>query len=219
MALEEALGHPIARYTAEILRPVPIADLAIDVEVVRPGRTVRLGAGTLSDDEGPVLMARAWALRHEHLELPVEVQPSGAELASPEEYDTAPFFPVPWDEGYHTAMEVRFASGGFVELGPATAWMRMRVPLVAGEPITPLSRVLVGADSGNGLSASLDFERWLFINTDLTVHLHRQPDGEWVRFDAKTVAEPHGVGLATTTITDQRGALGHGLQTLLVAQR
>ena len=72
-------------------------------------------------------------------------------------------------------MEYRFVSGRFLEPGPATVWMRMRDALVAGEQPTPLQRVLVAADSGNGVSATLDWSRYLFINVDLSVHLHRLP--------------------------------------------
>ncbi|MDX1658343.1 MAG: thioesterase family protein [Nitriliruptorales bacterium] len=215
--LEETLGAPLARLTSEILRPVPITELTVEVEVLRPGRRVQLGQGTVSDDEGPLLLARAWALRTDEFELPEHVRPEPAGLPPPDECETAPFF-VDWT-GYHDAMEVRFVAGSFLDPGPATAWMRARVPIVEGQEISPLERVIVAADSGNGLSAALDFRQWLFINTDLTVHLHRQPSGEWVCLDTRTVAEPHGVGLATSDISDQQGPLGHGLQTLLVAPR
>jgi hypothetical protein len=129
------------------------------------------------------------------------------------------FFPVPWDEGYHTAMEVRFAAGSFLETGPATAWMRMRVPLVEGEEITPLSRVLTAADSGNGVSAELDFRRYVFINADLTVSMHRHPEGEWVCLDARTMVDGAGVGLAESALYDEKGPLGRSTQTLYVAPR
>ena len=86
-------------------------------------------------------------------------------------------------------MDYRFARGGFRELGPATVWMRMRQPLVAGEEPSPLQRLLAAADSGNGVSATLDLAGHLFINVDLTVHLIRLPVGEWVCLDAITVPE------------------------------
>ena len=81
-------------------------------------------------------------------------------------------------------MEVRFVRGGFVEPGPATAWLRMRHPLVAGEEPSPLQRTLIAADVGNGISAALDFRRFVFVNVDLTVHLERMPAGEWICVDA-----------------------------------
>jgi len=76
-----------------------------------------------------------------------------------------------------------------------------------------------GRRFGNGVSASLDWRRWLFINVDLTVHLHRLPAGEWVCLDAITIAEPEGLGLSDTALYDERGPLGRALQTLLVARR
>ena len=106
-----------------------------------------------------------------------------------------------------------------MEPGPATVWMRMRVPLVAGEEPSPLVRVMVAADSGNGVSAALDWREYVFINVDLTVHLHRHPAGEWVCLDALTLPEETGLGLADTLLSDGRGRIGRAAQTLLVDKR
>jgi hypothetical protein len=127
------------------------------------------------------------------------------------------FFPTGHDVSYHAAMDWLFVRGAFLEPGPATVWMRMRVPLVAGEEPSPLQRVLVAADSGNGVSAELDYQRYLFINTDLSVHLLRMPAGEWVCLDARTHLD--GVGLTDTTLWDERGRIGRAAQTLLVRRR
>ena len=81
----------------------------------------------------------------------------------------------------------------------------MSVPLIEGEEPSPRDRVLVAADSGNGVSAPLDYRRFLFINTDLSVTLRRLPRGEWVGLDAVTYAEPDGVGISDTTLHDERG--------------
>ena len=142
-----------------------------------------------------------------------------AQLAPPAQGSLESFFPTGHDVGYHTAMEYRFVSGRFVDQGPATVWMRMLVSLVAGEQPSPLQRVLTAADSGNGVSAALDWSRFLFINVDLTVHLHRMPAGEWVCLDAITVPEPTGIGLADTALHDERGPIGRALQTLVVRER
>jgi hypothetical protein len=96
-------------------------------------------------------------------------------------------------------------------------WMRMRGALVEGEPPSPLQRLMVAADVGNGVSALLDWRRYLFINTELTVHLLRGPDGEWVGVDAVTHLD--GVGLAESVLWDERGRIGRGAQTLLVRER
>jgi hypothetical protein len=116
-------------------------------------------------------------------------------------------------------MEGRFVTGGFTEIGPAIAWMRMRVPLVEGEAVHPVARIVIAADSGNGLAGALDYAHWIFVNPDLTVHVHREPVGEWVCLDGRSTIERHGVGLAETTIFDAKGAVARGLQSLYVAPR
>ena len=109
-------------------------------------------------------------------------------------------------------------TGGFLEPGPATVWMRTRVPLVEGEEPTQLQRVLVAADSGNGVSAALDWRRYIFINTDLSVHLLREPSGHWVCLDAVTHVD--GLGLADTALCGrENGRIGRAAQTLLVRER
>ncbi len=121
--------------------------------------------------------------------------------------------------GYHTAMDYRFLAGSFLEPGPAVVWLRMRQPLVEGEPTSPLARVLVAADSGNGVSAALDYRRFVFINTDLTIHLHRLPEGEWVSLDAVSRLETGGVGMSDALLCDPTGRIGRACQTLLVRER
>jgi hypothetical protein len=106
-----------------------------------------------------------------------------------------------------------------MEPGPATVWMKMKVPLIAGEETSPLQRLLVAADAGNGVSAALDWRRYLFINVDLTVHLHRMPEGEWICLDAVTLPEHNGIGIADARLFDERGSIGRAVQSLLVAER
>jgi Thioesterase-like superfamily len=208
----------VGRITYELLRSVPIAPLTVEAEVVRPGRSVELVRARLADGDGEVIRAHAWRIRSAEVdfeEAPGRPKP----LPGPDRGEPGDFFETGYDVGYHTAMEYRFLGGAFMEAGPATVWMRMAVPLVAGEEPTPLQRVLAAADSGNGVSAALDWRRYLFINVDLSVHLHRLPAGEWVCLDAVTLPERTGVGLADTTLHDERGPIGHALQTLLVDRR
>jgi hypothetical protein len=106
-----------------------------------------------------------------------------------------------------------------MELGPATAWLRMRKPLVGGEEPTPLQRVLVAADVGNGISAELDYREFVFVNVELTVHLERMPAGEWIGVDAVTVAQPTGVATAESVLYDREGRIGRAAQSLVVSAR
>ena len=217
----ERCGEPggmVGRVTLEILRPVPLEPLSVEARVARPGRSVELIEAALSGPDGELMRARAWRLRSRRVELDprpaAEDPPPGPDSAAQE-----PFFETGWDVGYHTAMESRFVSGAYMEAGPATVWMRMRHPLVAGEEPSGLQRVLTAADSGNGVSAALDWRRFLFINTDLSVHLLREPQGDWICLDARTHLDGGGTGLAYTALHDERGRIGRGAQTLLVRAR
>ena len=207
----------VVRVTTEILRPVPIGVMEVTAEVVRPGRNVEMLAGELRANGVPVMRATAWRMRTD--DIGIEIGTDGDAPPPPETIAAAQAFPWTAEVGYSTAMEWRFASGRFLEPGPAAVWMRMRHPLIEGEQPSPLTRVLIAADSGNGVSAVLDFARYLFINTDLTVSLHRLPAGEWVCLDAATTIQPHGIGLAETRLFDERGVIGRGVQSLYVADR
>jgi hypothetical protein len=98
-------------------------------------------------------------------------------------------------------------------------WGRMRYPLVPDEEPSPLERVLIVADSGNGASSVLDLTGWYFINPELTVHLHREAVGDWIRLDATTTVSAGGAGLATSVLSDVDGPVGAGAQSLLVTPR
>jgi hypothetical protein len=217
--LPEAEEFQVCRLTFEILRQVPIGPVEVAARIVRPGRRVQMLEAELRVDGEMLMMARGWRLRIAEVEVPEAAAaiPSGPTL--PEEPGPASFFPTGESVGYHTAMEVRFVSGGFTEVGPATAWLRMRHPLVGEEAPTPLQRVLVAADVGNGISAAVDFRRFLFVNVDLTVQLERLPTGEWVCVDAVTLPRPTGNATAESVLSDEQGRIGRALQTLLVAAR
>ena len=215
-AIEQAAPREdvmVARVTVEILGPIPVGELVVTADVVRPGKSVELVHATMTHDGRPVATAAAWRVR----------RTVGA--AVPSRARPAPALPQTsmanedWAPGYMRSMEWRFAEGQLDRRGPAAAWGRMRVPLVVGEEPSPLSRVLVLADSGNGVSRELSFGKWLFINPELTVHLHREAVGEWVCLDAQTAVSEGGVGLATSVLSDQDGPIGFGAQSLLVAPR
>jgi hypothetical protein len=123
------------------------------------------------------------------------------------------------DVAYHAALEWRFFRGTFDGPGAAGCWTRMRVPLVAGEAVTPLEHLLVMADAASGISAVLDWTRFMFINVDLTVHLERPPEGEWIAMDAVTRPREQGAGSATSVLSDSRGRVGVSAQALLVTAR
>jgi Thioesterase-like superfamily len=206
-----------ARVTVEIMRPVPIAPLQVAARRLRDGRSTELVEASLTADGVEVMRATALRIRGAELPLPPGLA-EARRLPGPDQGRHEPFFATGQEVGYHTAMEWRFVAGAFLEAGPATAWLRMRHPLLPGETPSPLVRVLAAADSGNGVSAALDYRRWLFVNADLTVYLARLPVGEWVALEAATTVTG-GVGLATSVLHDEQGPVGRGLQALLVDRR
>jgi hypothetical protein len=220
-AIEQAAGDPdslhLARFTIDFVRPVPIEPLTVSVERVRDGRRARGYAAVLSAGGQALARASALVVRTEQVAPPPTPVPEPI-LPLPDGSTPFhwPFFRDP--VGYHTGMETRIARGTFGS-GRATAWMRQRVPLVLGETPSPAQRVLVVADSGSGIGAAIDPARFVpFINADLTVALHRIPEGEWIGLDALTVLEPHGIGLTRTGLYDVRGPIGEGLQGLVIGQ-
>jgi hypothetical protein len=117
------------------------------------------------------------------------------------------------------AIEIRFVSGMFHDGGPATAWFRMRQPLIAGEEPSPLQRLAAAGDFGNGISSTLSWDDHLFINPDLTLYIERQPVGQWICLEAQTRIAPDGIGISESVLYDERGRVGRATQALLVSRR
>ena len=46
------------------------------------------------------------------------------------------------------------------------------------------------------------------MNTDLVVHVHRVPEGEWIGIRAETSYGPDGIGTTFGTLFDESGAVG-----------
>jgi acyl-CoA thioesterase len=206
----------VSRFVVEILRPVPIRPLTVDARVIRPGKRVQLSEAVLRDGDDEVARASAWRIRpNEALEREINLEPTA--MPPPADCPQVQGFPLPWRPNYFDAMEWRVAGGHWVEPGPAAVWMRMRVSLVPDEPVSPLSRVLAAADSANGVSWELPLGTFLFVNLDLSVHLARMPEGEWVCLDAVSRLGRSGLGFSQSRLWDERGRFGAGAQSLLVS--
>jgi hypothetical protein len=206
-----------ARMTLEIMRPVPVTELTTTARVLRSGRRTELVEAELHAGGQPVMRMTASRIAATTGSVPAVVPDAKAPPLP------GPMPPPGWEgahlDGYMSAIEWRFVFGELARPGPATAWARPRLDLVAGHELTPLERVLTVADSGNGVGAPLDVREWTFVNSDLTVLLHRHPVGDWICLEAETTIDPDGVGCAHTRLSDETGALGHGLQTLVVGPR
>jgi hypothetical protein len=208
----------IARVTYEFMRPVPLGELEVQAAVTRPGRRVQLLEGSIHDPAG-VELVRARALRVAAADAGGIVTsepatPPGPETGEPHYLDPPHGLPMFAPD----AIEIRFVAGGFGD-GPATAWFRLHRPLVDGEEPSPLQRLAAAGDFGNGISAVLSWEEYMFINPDLTLYLDRQPAGEWICLEARTTLAPGGIGSSESVLWDERGRIGRASQALLVARR
>jgi hypothetical protein len=216
-ALERVLpadGGLLARVTVDLLGAVPLGELAVTAELDRPGRAVQHATATLAAGGRVVARAGGWW----HRSGDTAAVATGA--AGPPPFPAGPDpTRARWGGGYLHAMEWRRVAGDFDEPGPAVVWSRARLPLVAGEPLTPAQRVLLTADSGNGVGSALPLDSWLYVNTELTVHLLRPAAGEWVCLDSSTAVGPGGVGYAASVLSDRTGEVGRGTQALVVRPR
>ncbi len=225
-------GLRLARITYEFVRPVPLSELTVAVEVVRPGRRVTLLDAVLCDGDGTeVTRARALLVRPSEVGAPADGRPDGRADGLAGGRAGGPPFPGPeqgvrndWEgrqgRGFATdAMEIRFVKGRFLEPGEAIAWFRLRHPLVGGRPIHPLESVAAAGDFGNGIAAVLDWDEHMFINPDLTLYIERPPVDEWVALESQTRIEAGSVGVAESILWDRRGRIGHAIQSLVVGPR
>ena len=213
----------LARTSYEFLGPVPLAPLEVTARVLKPGKRFLLAEATLSAEGRPVLLARGVLLRRgAPMELPANATwPDGLPCEGPGESvpQQAPGRST-GAEGFHlTGMEIRYGGGTCFGGGRSLGWFRLRGPLVAGEEPDPAGRAIAAADFGNGVSHVVDFRTHLFVNTDLTVTLLRDPVGPWVLLDARTRIAPEGIGWASSTLHDERGPIGFAQQTLFVQAR
>lgn len=217
----EALPRPdglvFARVTYELLRPVPVGELTLRAEVVRPGRRVQLLEASLLASDG-VEVVRARALQVVRADAGEFDTGDGAPPPGPGEARPSDMVPRFSPMFTPDAIEVRFAEGRFGG-GDSTAWFRLRVPVVDGESPSPLQSLAAAGDFGNGISAPVSWDDFVFINPDLTLYIEREPVGQWIGLEATTRIPPGGVGLAESVLYDERGRVGRAIQALLVAPR
>lgn len=214
-------GTRLVRVTLEVLGVVPRADLTVRTSVVRPGRQIELlGAELLATapngTQRAVVRASGWRMAaHDTAAQVVAPEPALAPVEDGVEVEA----PEIWLAGYLDALEWRWLEGSLDARGRGQVWARPRVQVVAGEEPTALQAAFAVVDSANGVGAPLDVRDFTFLNTDLTVHLHRAPVGPWTGIAAETSIGPDGVGTCSAVLHDTRGPFGRSAQILLVRPR
>lgn len=211
----------VARVTVEIFRVVPVTTLEAIVEIIREGKRIQTCQVRLLDGDTEVARALVQRLRTTELDFPTtfgEVldPPAGPEgLADIRFADVVPFPGDALTFG-RGAVTIREAKGAFAVPGPATVWFRIGSPLIAGALLSPTQRAVLAADFSNGLSRHADGSEWVFMNSDLSIHLARPPRGEWVALDGESIWDRGGRGVATSHLFDAQGPIGRATQTLFL---
>ncbi|MDF2830444.1 MAG: hypothetical protein K0R01_3727 [Mycobacterium sp.] len=208
----------LSRVMVDLLGGVPAdGDLWVRSRVLRPGRQIELvGAELLAagPDGAPRAVARASGWRLATLDTSA-VQHAAAPPLRPLAEAASRDMAKDWDRNYVHSIDWRWLTTPLAE-GPGESWLRPTVDLVQGEALTPLQRLFTVADDANGIGTRLDIRQWTFMNTDLVVHVHRVPDGEWIGIRAETSYGPDGIGTTFGTLFDAHGAVGGIQQSVLV---
>ena len=216
----------VGRLTLDLFRPVPLQPLHLRHEIVRAGRQIRVVDAELWWDEKMVARASAVFVRVGHeIESDVEAAERAAAPTipgpdSPLDPDTQLLPEIQFDPpGLFQTLELRRVAGRQGDGVPAVAWTRLTKPLVAGEETSPLQRFATIGDFASGLGNYVDYRTYVCPNADLSYHLLRYPEGEWVGLDANTVVGPDGIAQSRARAFDQTGFLGNIATTLVVSPR
>ncbi len=221
-----AVPMRVGRLTVDLLRPVPMAPMRVEHEIVREGRQIMVVDARLVAEDRLLSRASALLIRVDR-EIAVDAGPNAAAEGEPMVAPDAPVTGLGFGverEGYDLpgflhAVELRRVGGDLGAGVPAQAWVRLVRPLVEGEPTSPLQRVACLGDFTSGLANFMDFDRFLSPNADISYHLSRYPIGEWVGIDSATVLGADGMGQSRARLFDTDGFIGGSSTSLVVAPR
>jgi hypothetical protein len=199
----------ISRLTFDILGVIPLGPVAVEARVLRPGRTIELVQAEMSAAGRVVVRATAWRLSVSDTSAIAgsAIEPLPGPNSGTEWHGSAV-----WDGGFIRTLEFRVLPGW--RPGRGRVWLRTNVDLIAGAESSPLARYLGLVDTANGVAVRADPATLLFPNTDLTVHLLRQPVGDWVGLDTTVSFGTGGIGLTSAVLHDVAGPVGRASQTL-----
>ncbi|MFD4630629.1 thioesterase family protein [Streptomyces sp. NPDC058284] len=211
LAARPETGLLMSRISFDILGRLALDECEIWVETVRPGRTIELIEAVALIAGRAVVRARAWLLASGD----TTAVAGGGPDRLPAPGTLAPWaMGSVWPGGYVASVDVRPTAPP--RPGRATAWLSTPLDLVAGESAGPLASFVALVDTANGIAARESPTAWIFPNVDLTIHLHRQPEGRWTGLDTTVTFGPTGQGITSTVLHDINGPVGYAQQILTV---
>lgn len=206
----------LSRVSFDILGVLPMREVEVRVRTVRPGRTIELVEAEMYDaaPDGTgrsLVRASAWWLPRSDTTavagIEADPMPGRAEGEPWKGSET-------WQGGFIRSLE--FLVVPTWRPGRARVWLRSLVDLVDGEDASALARYFAIIDTANGIAVRQDPRSCFFPNTDLTVHLLRQPERDWLGLDTAVSFGAAGVGLTSSTLHDPVGMVGRAEQILTV---
>ncbi len=200
----------LARMSVDILGPIPIGEMDYQVRVLRPGRSIELVEASLSHAGRPAVTMRGWFLQEGDTSsvAGTAFTPIPA-LEDHQEWDPS----QEWPGGALAALSCRRLRHA---PGRGSFWLSSKIPLVDDAPVGPIPRAALLFDFANGMVTREDPEAVFFPNLDLTAHLLREPQGEWLGFDTSVSFSATGTGLTHSILHDAAGPLGSLSQILTV---
>lgn len=206
----------LTRLSVDFLRPLPVAGLRIAAEATRATRTLATTRVQVFDLDGG-LCATATGMhltRQEYSGLPTApVVPLDIAAARAGRFFVGNGLHGKPSFGQFT--ETAFPPGETGDPGPTTMWMRTP-PLLAGETPSPVQSLCALADCGNAISRNAGLDAVGFMNTDLTLQVHREPVSDWLASQAVSHWHDCGIGMSHATLHDIRGPVAVALQTLVL---
>jgi hypothetical protein len=215
----------LTRVAVDLLAPVPFRPLRLELTQPEGGRRVTRQVATLFDNERAVARAAGVSIRQTQLDLPeTSREPAGPFADCPVPALDLPMSRVAESVGFESFDSLAVALKRFksdqLPVGAAGMWLRLLVPVIAGEQNTAVQQAAAAADFGvTSMPAKVPYHQWSFMNTDLTLHLAREPVGSWIGLVSQSLVEPVGAGLGLTTLYDEQGKVGQSAQALIVEAR
>lgn len=206
----------LSRLTVNLFRPVPMAGFRIDVEVLRQGRVSATARARLFSKPGKLAVeATGLFVQARSLEAPRRPHPVATPCFEDSREGPFPVTPVGHQlPGFINAVSMR-SPAEMVPGGPNTFWMKA-LPLLPDESPSPFQRICPLADCGNALSRLAEMNRVSCVNADLTIYLHRQPEGEWLGSRSVSHWSRSGIGLSDAELFDAKGPVGRANQTMIL---
>lgn len=207
----------LTRLTVNLQRPVPFEPIRLEASILRQGRTVSLSEARLLNSQGTVVItAHGMHLTPCKIEV---LQSHEKSIGTPDDAAAGRF---PLNKTLHDlpafngdGVQVRYPEGQNEQPGPTTAWLKT-VPLLGDECPSAFQSICPLADCGNAFGRNAEPGELTFMNTDLTILLHRDPEGEWLGTQSASYWEPTGIGMADSQLFDFKGSVGRAMQSLVL---